>query len=153
MIGTVNRNALGDMVAYIKKTILSDWQDINFVIGTNPQEMIELKFDGKTFDSTKGLHAYMNTLLHNNQQVSEFDLRKVVHYWGYKEGQYIYYVLAPRWVKLKVNDIMNFYRKADLRSRSSFDSFSSAEEPFTKRLASRAQKRKPILYSKEIEIN
>jgi hypothetical protein len=152
LISKANRNALGDMVAYIKKTILADWQDINFVIGTNPEEMIEIKFDGKTIDTTQGLHAYMNTLLNNNQEILKFDLRRVIHYWGYKEAPYIYYVLAPSWVKLKINDIMNFYKKADKQTRSSFDSFSQSEERFDKRLAERAQEHKPVLYSREIEI-
>ena len=147
-----NRSILGNMVAYIKKTILADWQDINFVIGTNPEEFIEIKFDGKTIDTTKGLHAYMNTLLHNNEEVMNFDLRRVIHYWGYKEGQFIYYMLAPSWVKIKINDIMNFYRKKDNKTRSSFDSFSETEERFDKRLAEKAQLHKPTLYSKEIEI-
>ena len=93
LIAKPNRNALGDMVAYIKKTILADWQDINFVIGTNPEEMIEIKFDGKTIDTTKGLHAYMNTLLHTNQEIMNYDLKRIIHYWGFKEGQYIYYML------------------------------------------------------------
>lgn len=153
LISKVNRNALGDMVAYIKKTILADWQDINFVIGTNPEEMIEIKFDGKTIDTTQGLHAYMNTLIRSNQEIMQYDLRKIIHYWGYKEGQYIYYVLAPTWVKLKINDIMNFYRKVENKTRSSFDSLSETEVKFDKRLAERAQERKPVLYSREIDIN
>lgn len=152
LISRVNRNALGDMVAYIKKTILADWQDINFVIGTNPEEMIEIKFDGKTIDTTQGLHAYMNTLLNSNQEIQEYDLRKIIHYWGYKEGQYIYYVLAPSWVRLKINDIMNFYRKAENKTRSSFDSLSEMEEKFDKRLAERAQEHKPVLYLSLIHI-
>ena len=86
-----NRTMLGNMVAFMKKTILADWQDINFVIGTNPEEFIEIKFDGKTIDTTKGLHAYMNTLLHSNEEIMNYDLRRVIHYWGYKEGQYIYW--------------------------------------------------------------
>ena len=146
-----NRNTLGDIVAYIKKTILSDWQDINFVIGTNPEEMIEIKFDGKTIDTTKGLHAYMNTMLHSNSEVMQYDLRRVIHYWGYKEGQYIYYMLAPSWIKLKINDIMNFYKKVEPKTRSSFDSLSESEDKFDKRLAERAQDHKPVLYSREIE--
>ena len=153
LIAKKNRAELGDMVAYLKKTILADWQDINFVIGTNPEEMIEIKFDGKTIDTTKGLHAYMNTMLHTNPEVMRYDLRRVIHYWGFKEGQFIYYVVAPSWVKLKINDIMNFYKKADLKTRSSFDSFSQSEEKFDKRLAERAQENKPVLYSREIEIN
>mmetsp|Transcript_27115 Transcript_27115/g.23980 ORF Transcript_27115/g.23980 Transcript_27115/m.23980 type:complete len:172 (+) Transcript_27115:582-1097(+) len=148
-----NRNLLGNIVAFIKKTILADWQDINFVIGTNPEELIEIKFDGKTIDTTKGLHAYMNTLLHNNEEVMHFDLRRVIHFWGYKEGHYIYYMLAPSWVKIKINDIMNFYRKGETKTRSSFDSFSESEEKFQTRLADRAQDHKPTLYSREIDID
>lgn len=50
-LSKVNRDRLGDMVTFIKNTILSDWQDVfNFVIGTNPQDMIEIKFDTKTLD-------------------------------------------------------------------------------------------------------
>jgi hypothetical protein len=153
LISKVNRNMLGDIVAYIKKTILADWQDINFVIGTNPEEMIEIKFDGKTIDTTKGIHAYMNTLLSNNEEIMQYDLRRIIHYWGYKEGQYIYYMLAPSWVKIKINDIMNFYKKYDNKTRSSYDSFSQHDEKFDKRLAERAQQHKPTLYSKEIDIN
>lgn len=48
---------------------------------------------------------------------------------------------------------MNFYKKADIKTRSSFDSFSDTEEKFDKRLAERAQENKPVLYSREIEIN
>mmetsp|Transcript_17431 Transcript_17431/g.17169 ORF Transcript_17431/g.17169 Transcript_17431/m.17169 type:complete len:288 (-) Transcript_17431:32-895(-) len=144
------RNLLGNMVAKIKKTILEDWQEINFVIGTNPEEFIEIKFDGQTVDTTKGLHAYMNTLLHNDEEIMNYNLRRIIHYWGYKEGQFIYYMLAPVWVKTKVNDIMNFYKKGELRGDSSFDSFSVSEEKFDKKLANRAQEKKPTLYSREI---
>lgn len=29
----------------VKKVLLTDWNDVNFVIGTNPEEMIEIKFE------------------------------------------------------------------------------------------------------------
>ena len=35
-ITTVSRSTLGDIVNVIKKLLLSDWNDVNFVIGTNP---------------------------------------------------------------------------------------------------------------------
>ena len=35
-IQTVARSTLGDIVNVIKKLLLSDWNDVNFVIGTNP---------------------------------------------------------------------------------------------------------------------
>ena len=71
------------MVSFIKKTLLSDWQDINFVIGTNPDDMIEIKFDSRTIDQPLGLHAYMNTLLRSNREILMYDLRKVIHYWNF----------------------------------------------------------------------
>lgn len=32
------------MVATIKKILLDDWDKIDFVIGTNPEDLIEIKF-------------------------------------------------------------------------------------------------------------
>lgn len=75
-----------DIVEVLKKLLLADWNDVNFVIGTNPQDYIEIKFDLGTLDTLQGLHAYMNTLLNSNTEIISFCLRKVTHYWGYKEG-------------------------------------------------------------------
>jgi hypothetical protein len=61
-----------------------------------------MKFDLTTIDTLQGLHAYMNTLVSSNQDVLSFCLRKVTHYWGFKEGSYVYYMVAPPWVKLLV---------------------------------------------------
>lgn len=96
------------MVSYIKRLLLSDWSDINFVIGTNPEEFVEIKFDVSSLDSSKGLHAYMNTMLNANDFLVSFQLRRVSYYWGFSDDdKYIYYMLAPPWVKLRVNDDLN----------------------------------------------
>jgi|JI10StandDraft_1071094.scaffolds.fasta_scaffold216283_2 hypothetical protein len=90
--------------------LLSDWADINFVIGTNPEDFIEIKFDVASIDSARGLHAYMNTLLTGNDMMVKHCLRRVAHYWGWKdegESRYLYYMLAPPWVKVLVNDTLN----------------------------------------------
>lgn len=39
------RTLLIEILEEVKKVLLADWNDINFVIGTNPEEMIEIKFD------------------------------------------------------------------------------------------------------------
>ena len=44
-IQTIQRSKLGDIVEVIKKLLLNDWNDVNFVIGTNPKDFIEVKFD------------------------------------------------------------------------------------------------------------
>ena len=43
-LAKVNRANLPDMVAYMKRRLLADWSDINFIIGTNPEDYIELRF-------------------------------------------------------------------------------------------------------------
>ena len=55
----------------LKRNLLADWSDINFVIGTNPEDFIEMRFDSQSLDSPKGLHAYLN----NQVNLNEFLLR------------------------------------------------------------------------------
>lgn len=35
----------------MKSNLLSDWSDINFIIGTNPDDFIELRFEKSSLDS------------------------------------------------------------------------------------------------------
>ena len=77
-------------------------------ITANPNDFIEMKFDLTTIDTLQGLHAYMNTLLSCNEEIMRFCLRKVTHFWGFKEGSYVYYMVAPPWVKtLVVSYLLN----------------------------------------------
>jgi len=71
-ISNVSRSRLGDMVDTLKKLLLSDWNDVNFVIGTNPNDFIEVKFDLSASDIAQGLNAYMNTLLNTNSDIIGF---------------------------------------------------------------------------------
>jgi hypothetical protein len=41
----VNKQHLPDIVGMMKRNLLADWSDINFVIGTNPEDFIEMRFD------------------------------------------------------------------------------------------------------------
>lgn len=97
----------------LKRLLLSDWNDVNFVIGSktpyidifaiaNPNDFIEMKFDLATIDTIQGLHAYMNTMMTANHEVMQYCLRKVTHFWGFKEANYVYYMVAPPWVKTLV---------------------------------------------------
>ena len=76
----------------------------------NPNDFIEIKFDLTTIDTLQGLHAYMNTLLYNNEEVMRFCLRKISHFWGYKEANYIYYMLAPPWVRVIIVRIFSEFK-------------------------------------------
>ena len=71
-LSTVSKSRLEEIVECLKRLLLSDWNDVNFVIGTNPNELIEIKFDMNTVDTLQGLHAYMNTMLNTNDEVIRF---------------------------------------------------------------------------------
>ena len=49
-----------------------DWAEVNFVIGTNPDSFIEIKFDTKSIDTEHCLKAYMNTILKTHEVISQF---------------------------------------------------------------------------------
>ncbi len=100
---SVNKQHLPEIVGLIKRNLLADWSDINFVIGTNPEDFIEMRFDSQSLDSPKGLHAYLNNQVNLNEFLLRFQLRRVTQYWGIfgDEGIYIYYMLAPPWVKIR----------------------------------------------------
>lgn len=50
-------------MSYIKRRLLADWDDINFIIGSNPDDFIELRFEVTSIDANVGLHSYLNILL------------------------------------------------------------------------------------------
>jgi hypothetical protein len=49
------RTNLVNILEELKTVLIEDWNEINFIIGTNPDEMIEIKFDQQTQDIEKGL--------------------------------------------------------------------------------------------------
>lgn len=83
-LSKANKKNLPEMVGYIKRNLLTDWSDINFIIGSNPEDYIEIRFDNESIDAPKGLHAYMNTLTNTNDLLIKFRLRRIVEFWGLK---------------------------------------------------------------------
>lgn len=66
----VTKQQLPDVVNFLKKVIMIDWAEVNFIIGTNPESFIEIKFDQKSIDTELGLKAYMNTLITAHEVIS-----------------------------------------------------------------------------------
>lgn len=135
---------------YLKEVIRIDWAEINFIIGTNPEEFIEVKFE-RSPDADVGLKSYMNTLIHSNETISQFNLKKVLQYWGFKDEKYIYFMLMPPWIKHRTADI---YQNLLLR-----DSMGDAKDDATSESASSVgglgqirKKDDPKLYSLKIDI-
>ena len=40
----LNRKHLPEAVAYLKRRLLADWADISFIIGSNPDDYVEMRF-------------------------------------------------------------------------------------------------------------
>ena len=95
----VTKQQLPDIVNYIKKVIMIDWAEVNFIIGTNPDSFVEIKFDQRSVDTDLGLKAYMNTMLTTHEVISQFNLKKVLKYWGFRDERHIYFMLAPPWIR------------------------------------------------------
>ena len=154
------RTLFMEILEEVKKVLLTDWNDVNFVIGTNPEEMVEIKFENNAKDTAQGLKIYMNNFISANAVMRKYGLRKVAHYWGYKEDNYIYYMVAPPWVKLLVNDVVNFLKISQSQERQETESiapsFSSDEEEMDarkkikQRIKYTAGEKKPVLYSKGV---
>ena len=77
-----NKLHLPEMVGTIKRHLLADWSDINFIIGTDPDDFIEMRFELKSLDSPKGLHAYLNNLVNSSDLLTKYQLKRVSEYWG-----------------------------------------------------------------------
>ena len=73
----------------------------------NPKDFIEVKFDLDTIDKPNALKSYMNTLVNSNDDLQAFRIRKVAFYWGFTEGKFVYYMFAPPWIRIIVNDPVN----------------------------------------------
>lgn len=58
----------------------------------------------ETVDNIIGLHSYMNTMLNTNPDVIKYQLRKISHFWGFREhnSNFVYYMLAPPWLKIYI---------------------------------------------------
>lgn len=82
-----------------------DWAEVNFIIGTNPDSFIEIKFDQKSVDTEMGLKAYMNTLISTHEVISQFNLRKVLKFWGWRDNRHVYFMLAPPWIKFNPSHV------------------------------------------------
>ena len=61
---------------------MADWSDINFIIGTNPEDYIELRFVANNLDAPTGLKAYMNNLVDQDEELTKYCLRRIPQYWG-----------------------------------------------------------------------
>ena len=73
----------------------------------NPKDFIEVKFDLESLDKPIALKSYMNTLVNSNDDLQAFKIKKVSFYWGFEDEKFVYYMFAPPWIRLIVNDVVH----------------------------------------------
>lgn len=146
-----------------------DWAEVNFIIGTNPDSFIEIKFDKKSVDTENGLKAYMNTLIKAHDVISQFNLRRVIKFWGYEFAGHVYFMLAPSWIKFNpgmayagilnqqmdeanMNEDMKDSGEGSLRDSNVLDAGSNMYKIHQMVFKKSTFIKEPQLYSKEIEV-
>ena len=136
-LSKVNKSMLPDIVIYLKEVIRVDWAEINFIIGSNPDELIEIKFE-RSPDADIGLKPYMNTLISSNETISQFNLKRVLNFWGHTDAKYMYFLLMPPWHRQKVSEV---YEQILLKEQMEEDKEDKKKDD-----------KKVKLYSEDIEI-
>ena len=101
----VNRQHIGAIVTMLKKKLESDWEGIEVTIDHTADDLIEIRVTEASVDSQMALHAYMNVLANQDEELFQFKLKRVTQVWGLVEASFIYYTLAPPWTRLRTNDV------------------------------------------------
>jgi hypothetical protein len=95
-----NEAALPDMMRLLATLIDQDWEDSEFQIYRDEEDLIVIEFDLESVESEKGLLAYLNNIIATNDELAPYALAKVPELWNHKAGDgSIYYALKPSWVK------------------------------------------------------
>ena len=87
----------------------------------------------------------MNTMLNTNDDVIRFQLKKLPRYWGYRESNFVYYMLTPPWVKLFINDVINQTKASNNRTAMAMQGHNVSMIGQPNKI--------PSLFSKEINID
>lgn len=135
----ISRSLLPDIMAQLRKTLEHDWPDTEFAVSCtfahsigNPEDCIEVTFGVGRVDSLLGLHAYMNHVVTSDASLSAFQLKKVNRYWGLKEGDFAYYMLAPPWIKLNPKEEISIMHAGGSRNNSMYAQKSSFMKFYSK---------------------
>lgn len=100
-----NRACMPDIMRGLAREIDQDWEDAEFQIFRDEEDLVVVEFNIESLDSEKGLLAYMNMLTQTNEVVSENGLSKVVELWNhYPNDGSVYYAFKPPWVKRRTTD-------------------------------------------------
>lgn len=93
-----DRGRLPDMMRTLATLLDRDWEDCEFQIYRDEQDLIVMEFDLETVDSEKGLLTYINNIITNNAELAGYALSKVPELWAHSKDGSIYYALKPSWV-------------------------------------------------------
>ncbi|MDR3737324.1 MAG: hypothetical protein P4L10_17575 [Acidobacteriaceae bacterium] len=69
----------------------------------------------------------MNHIISSDPVIAEFNLKKIVQYWGIKEGDYAYYMLGPPWLRLDPKETLNTLYADPTRSSAYSQKYNPAQ--------------------------
>jgi len=100
-----NEALMPNMMRSLATLIDKDWDDSEFQLYRDEEDLIILEFEVSSIESLKGLLAYMNNIITRNAEISAYALSKISELWNHKTGDgSIFYALKPSWVKREVTE-------------------------------------------------
>lgn len=115
-----SRMTLPTMVQRLQKKVDQDWEGSTVVVSATDQDLIQIAFHMYTVDSERGVVAYMGVLSKDVDLLATLGLRKVSQLWGMQrdfsdelpdshgaepgEHTWMFFLLAPKWVKMRPTD-------------------------------------------------
>lgn len=91
---------LPDMMRKLAVLIDQDWEESEFQIYRDEEDLVIIEFELESVDSERGLLAYLSNIIKSNAELAKYSLSKVPELWNHKPGDgSIYYALKPSWVR------------------------------------------------------
>lgn len=122
--GRNSRQQLGHIIVKLRDKLTVDWSGCVTAVHATADDLVEISFLMEGLDSELGVFCYMNLLAKSSWLVDCFGLRKLSQLWGVKrefsgsggsgltksgvpgedKKTWIFFLLAPKWVKMRVTD-------------------------------------------------
>ena len=107
---------LAELITAVKKKLEEDWNDANFELGLNPRNMLEVRFEVDSVESSEALAAYMNVLAKTEAALLNFGLTKDTTIWGTLRKGYL---------------VFQFKFKGTKSRQPTFNKSTNANSPFS----------------------
>eukprot|EP00741_Cyanophora_paradoxa_P006990 tig00001067_g6762.t1 len=100
-----SRLLLPEILRSLHALLVADWPDHTFVVESDGNELIAVRFAAAGLESAKGLTTYMNIMAKcNSEVVTKYGLTRLVDKWGVQAEGFLTFTFKPPWVHLRASD-------------------------------------------------